>query len=101
MSTKKKTPAKKPRKARRGKKPGPPSTAEVLGRALDDELTTQMQRTGKAVFAQIEKLAGSGKDIPIALLGAARLCAEWHTDYLTVKAAMPDVLETKDAKEST
>lgn len=76
---------------RRGK-PGPPSTRETVRRALDVDLTEQVARTGKAIFERIEALARAGEEIPISLLGAARLCAEWHTDYLTVVSAMPDVV---------
>ncbi len=96
-STKKRS---KPTPPKRGKKRGPPSTREVLGRVLDGGLTEQMQATGKAVFARIERLAKANKDIPISLLGAARLCAEWHTDYLTVHAAMPDIAADAGPKES-
>ena len=81
----------KPKTTRRGKKRGPPATKDVVARALDDELTAQMQRTARSVFRRIEQLADAGKEIPISVLGAARLCAEWHTDYLTVQSAMPDL----------
>lgn len=70
-----------------------PSTKESVRRALDVDLTEQVARAGKAIFGRIERLADAGEDIPISLLGAARLCSEWHTDYLTVMSAMPDLGE--------
>lgn len=82
-TTKKKTPSKR----------GPKSVAEIVEQATDEELTSQMRRTSMAVYRQIEQLASSGRDIPTRLLGAARVCAEWHTDLMTVKQAAPDLFE--------
>jgi hypothetical protein len=74
---------------KRGPKRGK-SAAAAIERSLDDALTEQMRATARAVFEQIEKRARAGKDVPISLLGAARLLAEWHTDYLTVQSATRD-----------
>lgn len=80
----------------RSRKRGPPSTAEVVARATDRDLTEQMQRAAVAVFRRIERLTDADQEIPSPLLGAARIMAEWHTDFETVKSAMPDLAEGED-----
>lgn len=72
------------------KRRGPLSDAKLIERALERPLTEQIQRTANAVFARIELLSTQGKQIPIALLGAARLFAEWHTDFLSIEGDVND-----------
>ncbi len=70
------------------RKRGRPADAEIVQRALDQELTDEISRTATVVMRSLRRLAERGEAIPVTLLSAARLCMEWHTDYLTVKNAM-------------
>lgn len=79
---------KRPSKKR---KPGPKSAADIIDSSSNDAVTRQFRRTAFEVMRKIEELTAKGEEIPMSLLGTARLMAEWHTDYLTVEASMPDV----------
>lgn len=70
------------------KRRGPISDEEWIDRALERPVRGQIERTAKVAFAQIERLIAAGEEIPMSLIGIARMCTEWHTDVLTVQAAL-------------
>ena len=78
---------KKRRAPTRGRR-GPPSVEVTIMHALDRGLSAQIERTAKSVFGRIELLASRGEQIPASLLGAARVCVEWHTDFLSVQSGI-------------
>lgn len=76
---------------KKGKQKGRPADREIVKRATNEQLANAVREAGVEVFNRIRILAKKGDDIPISLLGAARMCAEWHTDYETVKMGAPDL----------
>lgn len=76
---------------KRKNKGGQRSASEILDRASDEEVRKQMLRTSHAVFRRIEELVDDGEEIPLSLLGTARMCAEYATDREMIRTAMPDL----------
>lgn len=75
-------------KARRGR-PSDDAALAKVSRARRPDVALSFQRLSIAVNVAISKKLRTGEPIPIELLGVARLCAEWHTDYLTVEQGTP------------
>lgn len=76
-----------PKPKRRRGRPPDREVLERTRRAARPDVALQVEKTAVAVFADIARRVRGDQPISIELLGVARLCTEWHTDYLSVQAS--------------
>jgi hypothetical protein len=61
--------------------------------ATDEENEKQILRTTHAVFRRIEQLVEAGEEIPLSLLGTAKMCRDYRTAREMLKTALPDLYD--------
>lgn len=72
------------KKRRRGRPPDAEAVARV-GRSKRPDVVHAFETTAIAALADIRRRLRTQEPIAIELLGIVRLCAEWHTDFLSVQ----------------
>lgn len=73
-------------KSRRTRPPDETVLARVA-RAKRPDVALSFERMSIAASTAIAKKLRSGEPISIEMLGVMRICAEWHTDFLSVQAS--------------
>lgn len=71
---------------RRGRPPDAKVVARVQRSARPD-VAREFERLSIATAGELCKRLRKGESITIELLGVMKLCAEWHTDFLSVQMA--------------